>query len=121
MQESQALDILGALSQETRLRIVRYLVRCGRDGASAGDVAQHVSAASSRASFHLATLENAGVVNSERQSRNIIYSADFEKLGGLIAFLLEDCCGGHSDVIACCKVALPAEYIDARSPKGIRE
>lgn len=102
MNESQALDMLGALSQETRLRIVRHLVRCGPDGASAGEVSAAVGAAASRASFHLSTLENAGAVTAERRSRQIIYRANFERLGGLIAFLLEDCCGCHPDIVACC-------------------
>ncbi len=104
MKEAQALDILGALSQETRLRIVRFLVRCGADGASAGDVARHVGAAASRASFHLSNLEQAGVITSERHARSIVYKASFTKLGGLIAFLLEDCCAGHPEVVACCQV-----------------
>lgn len=107
MRESQALGILGALSHETRLRIVRYLVRRGADGASAGDIAEQVGAASSRASFHLANLEHAGVIMSERHSRSIIYRANFTDLGGLISFLLEDCCGGHPDIVACCLVKRP--------------
>lgn len=108
MEESQALDMLGALSQETRLRIVRHLVRCGPDGASAGDIAGAVDAAASRASFHLSNLESAGVVTTERRSRQIIYRANFARLGGLIAFLLEDCCGGHPDIVACCAPASAA-------------
>ncbi|MEM7461292.1 MAG: metalloregulator ArsR/SmtB family transcription factor [Pseudomonadota bacterium] len=104
MKEEPALDILGALSQQTRLRIVRYLVRCGSAGASAGDVGAEVDASSSRASFHLSALENAGVVTSERQSRKIIYRADFRKLGQLISFLLEDCCGNHPEILACCSI-----------------
>lgn len=104
MDENQALDMLGALSQETRLRAVRYLVQCGPDGASAGEVGAHVAAASSRASFHLSALENAGVVTSERRSRHIIYRADLANLGGLISFLLNDCCDGHPDVLACCNI-----------------
>lgn len=105
MKESQALDMLGALSQETRLRIVRHLVRCGTDGASAGEVGAAVDAAASRASFHLSVLENAGAVTAERRSRQIIYRANYDGLGGLIAFLLEDCCGGHPDIVACCAPA----------------
>lgn len=103
MDEKQALDMLGALSQETRLRVVRYLVQCGAQGASAGDVGKQVDATSSRASFHLSTLEQAGVISSERKSRNIIYSANLGHLGDLISFLLDDCCGGHPDIRACCK------------------
>lgn len=102
MKEEQALGMLGALSQETRLRIVRYLVQCGEAGASAGEVGARVGAASSRASFHLSALEQAGVITSERQSRKIIYRADLGRLGGLMSFLLNDCCGSHPDIRACC-------------------
>ncbi len=102
MEEKIVLEMLGALSQETRLRIVRYLVERGEEGASAGDVAQAVDAASSRASFHLSTLEQAGVITSERKSRHIIYRASFDNLGGLLSYMLNDCCGGNPDILACC-------------------
>ena len=102
MDEKSALPMFAALSQGTRLQIVRYLVECGADGASAGEVGTRVDATSSRASFHLSALESAGLISSKRQSRKIIYRANLEKLGGLISFLLNDCCGGHRDVVACC-------------------
>lgn len=102
MKETQALDMLGALSQETRLRVVRYLVQCGAEGASAGDVGKQVNATSSRASFHLSALKRAGVISSERRSRSIIYHADLGNLGDLISFLLNDCCHNHPDIRACC-------------------
>jgi len=69
MKDTQALEMLSALSQETRLCIVRYLVARGVNGATAGDIGAAVNAASSRASFHLSALENAGVITSERRSR----------------------------------------------------
>ena len=102
MEENQALDMLGALSEKTRLRIVRYLIECGEEGAPAGDIGKRVDATSSRASFHLAALEKAGAIYSERQSRNIIYRASFDNLGGVISFLLNDCCSDHPDIRACC-------------------
>ena len=105
MDEKQALDMLGALSQETRLRIIRYLVQCGDDGASAGDVGNQVDATSSRASFHLSALERAGAISSERQSRKIIYRADFRNLGNLISFMLNDCCDNHPDIRAFARTA----------------
>ncbi|MGI9418669.1 MAG: ArsR/SmtB family transcription factor [Geminicoccaceae bacterium] len=95
--------MLSALSQETRLHVVRYLVQQGSKGASAGEISEFVGAISSRASFHLAALERAGVLSSERQSRKIIYRANIENLGGLVSFLLNDCCDGHPDILACCK------------------
>ncbi|MDA4845468.1 ArsR/SmtB family transcription factor [Hoeflea poritis] len=102
MKEDSALKMFAALSQETRLRIVRHLVECGTEGASAGEIGEKVGAISSRASFHLSALEQAGIVTSERQSRNIVYRADYAALGGLVSFLLDDCCGKHPDVVACC-------------------
>lgn len=102
MNEMIALPMFAALSQETRLKILRYLVEVGEDGASAGNVGKRVDATSSRASFHLAALERAGVITSERQSRHIIYRAHFKNLGELVSFLLKDCCDNHPDVLECC-------------------
>lgn len=104
MKDAQALTMLGALSQETRLQVVRYLIQRGAEGAPAGDIGEAVGATSSRASFHLSALERAGVVSSERQSRKIIYTANIENLGNLVSFLLNDCCDGHPDILACCKM-----------------
>lgn len=103
MDEARAIDALGALAQRTRLAIVRHLVRQGREGASAGTVAEAVGAAPSRASFHLAALERAGLVVGERVSRRIVYRADFEQLGRLVAFLLEDCCANDPSVRRRCR------------------
>ena len=96
------LAALGALSQETRLHIIRYLVSRGGDGAAAGEIAEMMDIISSKASFHLATLERAGLITSERQSRKIIYRASLDDLGQMISFILNDCCGGHPDIQACC-------------------
>ncbi|MCI2397974.1 winged helix-turn-helix domain-containing protein [Aliiroseovarius subalbicans] len=104
MNEAEVLTMLGALSQQTRLQIVRFLMRCGDTGASAGEVGQEVGATSSRASFHLSALENAGVITSERQSRHIYYRANPAGMGALVSFLLNDCCDNHPDVRACCGV-----------------
>ena len=107
MNETQATAMFGALSQETRLRIVRYLVGRGTDGAPAGEIALAVGAISSRASFHLAALEKAGLVTSKRRSRQIIYAANLASLSGLVSYILNDCCGGHPDILACCQSSGP--------------
>lgn len=96
--EMQALDAFGALSQATRLQMVRVLVVAGTDGLAAGAVGDAVGASSSSASFHLAHLERAGLVQSRRSARSIIYTASYEGLAGLVEFLMRDCCQGHPDV-----------------------
>lgn len=100
LEELQALDAFGALSQQTRLRMVRVLVQAGPAGMAAGAVGEAVDASSSSASFHLSHLERAGLVQSRRESRSIVYSANYEGLSGLVEFLMRDCCSGHPEVCA---------------------
>lgn len=102
MEETEAIEILGALAQATRLRMVRYLVNRGEEGASAGEIGNAVAAVSSRASFHLSVLEKSGAITSRRRSRNRIYRIDPDRLGGLLSYLLNDCCSAHPRIRACC-------------------
>jgi DNA-binding transcriptional ArsR family regulator len=98
MEERQALSAFGALSQETRLRILRVLVVAGPEGLAAGTVAEQVGVSASNVSFHLRELELAGLVRARRNGRSMIYGADHATLGALIRFLLEDCCAGRVTV-----------------------
>lgn len=109
MEERQALMSFAALSQETRLHIVRMLVVAGPEGMAAGAVAEKAEVSASNVSFHLKELERAGLISQKRESRSIIYTANFDGLGSLIRFLMEDCCAGHpeicapaADLAACC-------------------
>ena len=101
MNEPSALAAFAALSQETRLQIVRLLVQAGPEGMAAGALGEAVGgASSSRISFHLAHLEHAGLVTSRREGRFIIYSAAYSTLSELIAFLMRDCCQGRPEICA---------------------
>ena len=100
MNQSQARIAFGALSQETRLEIIRLLVRAGTEGLSAGNVAAAVHASASNVSFHLKELEHSGLVSARRESRSIIYSASYEALRQLIDFLMKDCCADHAEICA---------------------
>ena len=108
MDETQALDAFGALSQETRLKIVRLLVKAGPKGLAAGAIGAALDASSSKLSFHLSHLERAGLVQSRREARSIFYSAAYPALAGLIAFLMRDCCQGRPEVCAPAVAALSA-------------
>lgn len=99
MNEKQALAAFSALSQETRLQIIRLLVIAGPSGMAAGAIGQAMDgASSSRMSFHLSQLEQGGLVTSRREGRSIIYSADYSRLSTLVEFLMRDCCQGHPAV-----------------------
>jgi DNA-binding transcriptional ArsR family regulator len=98
--EEQALDAFGALSQATRLQMIRTLVVAGPQGLPAGAISEAVGTSSSSASFHLSHLERAGLVQSRREARSIIYSANYDGLSALVQFLMRDCCQGHPEVCA---------------------
>ena len=102
MDETQALDALSALAHETRLEIVRLLVPHGRDGLPAGEIGAAVNCTASRLSFHLSALEQAGLVGARKDGRRMIYSARRRSLGGLIHYLLNDCCAGDRTVGSAC-------------------
>jgi ArsR family transcriptional regulator, arsenate/arsenite/antimonite-responsive transcriptional repressor len=111
--EQRALEAFAALSQETRLRIVRLLVKAGPAGLPAGAIGEAMDASSSRISFHLNHLEQAALVQSRREGRSIIYSAAYPSLSGLVDFLMRDCCQGHPEVCAPAVAALEACCPDA--------
>lgn len=89
-----AVDALGALAHETRLSVFRMLVKAGPEGMIAGAIAEHCGVPPSTMSHHLATLERAGLVQSERESRLIRYRADYAGMRRVLTFLMEDCCQG---------------------------
>ncbi|HWA50008.1 MAG TPA: helix-turn-helix transcriptional regulator [Dongiaceae bacterium] len=97
MKTKQAISAFGALSQETRLEAFRQLVRLAPDSIPAGDLAHDLDVPPSTLSSHLAILQRAGLVKSKRQGRTILYSADLEGAGGLVEFLVKDCCRGQPE------------------------
>lgn len=97
---SWAVDALGALAHETRLSVFRMLVTAGPDGLIAGVIAERAKVPPSTMSHHLATLERAGLVHSERESRLIHYRTDYAAMRRLLAFLMQDCCRGDPAMCA---------------------
>jgi ArsR family transcriptional regulator len=100
---NEALDAFGALASEHRLSIFRLLVQAGPEGLPAGDIADQLGIPASSLSFHLAHLTRAGLTEQRRESRSLIYSANFPTMNGLIAFMTENCCGGAN----CAPVSSP--------------
>ena len=94
MKSPAAVDALSALAHEHRLAIYRLLVQAGPEGRAAGAIADKLDMPPSSLSFHLAHLTRAGLIQQRRESRSLIYSADFDVMNGLVGFLTENCCGG---------------------------
>lgn len=96
MESDQAVAALASLAQEHRLSIFRLLVQVGKDGLAAGAIAENLGVPPSSLSFHLTHLTRAGLISQERQSRTLIYRADYAVMNQLVAYLLENCCAGDA-------------------------
>ncbi|MBK8629545.1 MAG: helix-turn-helix transcriptional regulator [Sphingomonadales bacterium] len=113
MNADAVIRALGALAQEHRLAAYRLLVQAGPEGLAAGAVAQGLGVPASSMSFHLAQLANAGLVLARRQSRSIIYAADYAAMSALMAYMTENCCGGAEcgPDVACSSPLLQAKDV----------
>jgi ArsR family transcriptional regulator len=103
MNRSKALAAFSALAHEARLDLIRLLVPQGPEGLPAGEIARRLGLSSSRLSFHLSAMEQAGLLTSRRVARNVFYAVDAAGIGGAIGWLLSDCCMEHPEVVACCR------------------
>jgi DNA-binding transcriptional ArsR family regulator len=103
MDKSDAIEALHALAQDTRLDVFRLLVKQGAEGMAAGDIAEALGVRQNTMSANLSVLAKAGMVRSEREGRVIRYFANFDGMRSLLAFLMEDCCGGNPEL---CKPVL---------------
>ena len=100
METVAALGALSALAQESRLAVFRLLVKIGPDGMAAGDIARKLKTAANTMSAQLLVLSNAGLIHARRDGRSIIYAVDYDRMGALLLFLTQDCCGGKAEICA---------------------
>jgi ArsR family transcriptional regulator, arsenate/arsenite/antimonite-responsive transcriptional repressor len=100
MESAIAVKRLSALAQDSRLDVFRLLVRAGRDGVPAGEIARALDIPPNTLSAQLNVLANAGLVASRREGRSIIYAAHYEAMSDLLLYLMEDCCQGRAEVCA---------------------
>lgn len=112
MKKASALAALAALAQENRLDVFRLLVEAGPHGMSAGAVAAALGLAPNTLTFHFDRLRHAGLVAVQRNGRSMIYTASFETMNALLAFLTENCCGGLPEKCA------PGPRLQACSPQA---
>ena len=92
MEINSVVRALGALAQQSRLRIFRQLVQTGPSGIAAGEIAADLDIAPATLSFHLKEMNHAGLIVARQDGRFIYYSADFSRMSALVDYLTENCC-----------------------------
>lgn len=92
--EEHAARALAALGNVTRLRLFRLLVRAGHDGLNVGEIQRLLDQPASTLAHHLAKLSGAGLIVQARHGREVICTADYTRMDGLLTYLTDQCCHG---------------------------
>src|SRR5688572_14413345 len=116
MDNRQAVDALAALAHEHRLNVYRMLVEAGPEGLNAGTIAARLKLAPSSLTFHLQQLHRAGLATQQRNSRQLIYAADFTAMNTLVGYLTENCCADSS--ADCAEQCVPVTAVRKASKKS---
>jgi DNA-binding transcriptional ArsR family regulator len=100
MRSREIVRALGSLAHEHRLRIYRLLVRQGPEGLAAGAIGTRVGLAPSSLTFHLQSLQRAGLIRQARAGRQLFYSADYAAMNGIVSYLTDECCAAGKACVA---------------------
>ena len=100
METGAATSALSALAHETRLRAFRLLVEASPKSLPAGMIASELGVPSPTLSFHLTLLVRAGLLDSQRQGRSVLYSLRVDGIRSLVGFVTQDCCQGRPELCA---------------------
>ncbi len=96
MKNNDAIEVLLALGQESRLNIFRLIVQRGDKGLTPSQLIEKLGIPNATLSFHLKELSNAKLLVAERQSRNLIYRPNPQVIEDLTDFLMDNCCQGQA-------------------------
>ena len=107
MESTKTVRALAALAHDSRLAIYRLLVPAGEAGLPVGAIAEQLEIPAATLSFHLAGLRHAGLVTARRQGRTLYQAVDYRAINDLVAYLLENCCGGADCGVAAGAPAKP--------------
>ncbi len=101
-------DMFSAMGTEPRLRIMQLLLSAHPEGLVVGELQGELEIPNSTLSHHLDKLKNEGLVNVQRESTFLRYTANTEALQELLQFLYSECCTRNKalrpqDIVEICK------------------
>ena len=91
-----AASLLSQLGNETRLKIVRELVRAGRTGMAVGEIQKKLEIPNSTLSHHINHLRSVGLIRQIREKTVLRCFIDYEKIEQIVKFLTEECCAAET-------------------------
>jgi ArsR family transcriptional regulator len=91
-QVARYADMFSAMGTEPRLRIMRLLLSAHPEGLVVGEIQEELEIPSSTLSHHLDKLKAEELVDVERESTFLRYTANTDALQELLQFLYAECC-----------------------------
>jgi len=98
MESTWHTEALTALGHPGRLAVFRLLARRAPHGVRPGEMIGALDLKPSTLSVYLASLERAGLIRARRDGKSIFYSVTLDNVGGLVDFLVNDCCRGRPEL-----------------------
>lgn len=92
MKLETAAQVLGQLGNQTRLKIVRHLVKAGQEGVPVGELQEVLSIPASTLSHHVSHLKNAGLIEQRREGTVLYCSVNYRTVDAVVQFLNDQCC-----------------------------
>jgi ArsR family transcriptional regulator, arsenate/arsenite/antimonite-responsive transcriptional repressor len=106
-QVARFADIFSAMGAEARLRIMQLLLSAHPGGMVVGELQVELEIPNSTLSHHLDKLRNEGLVQVQRESTFLRYTANHEALQEVLQFLYAECCTRNKVVSARSLLSIP--------------
>jgi ArsR family transcriptional regulator len=91
-QVARYADMFSAMGTEARLRIMQLLLSAHPEGLVVTEIQEELEIPNSTLSHHLDKLKNEGLVQVQRESTFLRYTANTEALREILQFLYAECC-----------------------------
>jgi DNA-binding transcriptional ArsR family regulator len=91
----KAAALLSQLGNQTRLKIVRELVRAGKTGMAVGEIQKRLGTPNSTLSHHINHLRGVGLIRQTRESTVLRCFIEYERIEDIVTFLTEECCAAE--------------------------
>lgn len=92
LDDDTAAGLLSQLGNQTRLKIVRELVRAGKTGMAVGEIQKKLGTPNSTLSHHINQLRGVGLIRQKREGTVLRCFVEYEQIEEIVRFLTEECC-----------------------------
>jgi DNA-binding transcriptional ArsR family regulator len=90
-----AASLFSQLGNQTRLKIVRELVRVGKSGMAVGEIQKKLGTPNSTLSHHINHLKRVGLIRQTRESTVLRCFIEYKRIENIVKFLTKECCAAE--------------------------